>query len=293
MKKKLLAIGLILLSLPLSAQDRRDAGGPGSVSGQAITPSDFAMIISGFAQPFTSLMAATKFAQFAAQNVVRGGMNLLAVTNGATASDIPLYIRGYSGSAAPTAFLMQFDASKTDGSTGVAALAAQEKAFQWQTNNGNTLLMSMLGSGFLGLGITAPSMQLHFSGSAQSSGTIRVTGSSFAGASNAGAEIYYSGAAIFQAFDRTASTYQKVILNGTETEVQNAGTAVFNITTNGYLKPLQRTLAQIQAATPGAADVGALVTCTNCAGIYSVCRATGTTIGGFSLGASGTLAECK
>lgn len=94
---------------------------------------------------------------------------------------------------------------------------------------------SLLVPGNLGLGISAPSMQLHISGSEQSSGTIRVTGTDFTGASNAGAELYYSGGAFLQGYDRTAATYQKVILNGSSMEFQLQGISTGVITSGGNL----------------------------------------------------------
>lgn len=63
------------------------------------------------------------------------------------------------------------------------------------------------------------------------------------------------------------------------------------ITASGYMIAPYWTTAQIQAATPITAELGGQITCTNCAaGSFVVCTASGTTIQGFRLGASGTTA---
>lgn len=61
-------------------------------------------------------------------------------------------------------------------------------------------------------------------------------------------------------------------------------------TASGYFLAPYWTLAQIQAATPATAELGGIVTCTNCASAYSICQSTGTTLNGFRLGLTGTAA---
>ena len=79
----------------------------------------------------------------------------------------------------------------------------------------------------------------------------------------------------------------------------NGTTDLLTVRTNGdtsiaggYLLPYQRTLAQIQAITPAAYQLGGMVVCSNCAVAYSVCISTGATVQGFRLEGP-TLAECK
>lgn len=71
-----------------------------------------------------------------------------------------------------------------------------------------------------------------------------------------------------------------------------SGVAKSTVTAAGLIVPRAATLAQIQAFTPTANELGGFFTCSDCAGAYTVCQATGTTVQGFRLGFSGT-SECK
>lgn len=75
--------------------------------------------------------------------------------------------------------------------------------------------------------------------------------------------------------------------NGSSTPVAGvpitAPTAAQVVIRGSYVIPYIRTLAQIQALTPAAADVGGILICSNCAIPYSIAITTGATIQGFSL----------
>jgi hypothetical protein len=64
------------------------------------------------------------------------------------------------------------------------------------------------------------------------------------------------------------------------------------MTATGIFMPPNWTLAQIQAYTPAASELGGLVVCVNCASAYAICQSTGAQIQGFRAGVTGTT-ECK
>ncbi len=66
------------------------------------------------------------------------------------------------------------------------------------------------------------------------------------------------------------------------------GAHVSTMTTTGVFGIPRWTIAQLQAYTPTAAEVGGLVMCANCAGGYTLCKSTGAVIMGFQL-STGTL----
>ena len=73
-----------------------------------------------------------------------------------------------------------------------------------------------------------------------------------------------------------------------------SGATKSTFTAHGYWVPRTLTLAQMQATTPSAADIGGRIQISDAAKTYSICIATGATVQGFQLGdgaASGT--ECK
>ncbi len=66
------------------------------------------------------------------------------------------------------------------------------------------------------------------------------------------------------------------------------GLGITTITASGFLIAPAWTLARIQAYTPAATELWGQVTCTNCSSAGSVCQSTGTVLGGFRLGLTGT-----
>lgn len=96
----------------------------------------------------------------------------------------------------------------------------------------------------------------------------------------------------------TAATSTGTVINSAASptadilEVQINGSTVAVVSPLGGFKPYALPLATIQATTPNTIDLGGLYICKDCAAVYSICVATGTTKQGFRLSGSGT-AECK
>ena len=79
-----------------------------------------------------------------------------------TATDVsPVYFRSYNGATNPASAGFYFLAGKKSG-TGATDLAAGEIHSQWVKNDG-TVFVTLLGSGFLGIGVT-PSVLFHVAG---------------------------------------------------------------------------------------------------------------------------------
>lgn len=96
-------------------------------------------------QPITSFgWGATTYKLEEINSATGGGF----ITTGLTDSDvIPILFRGYSGVASPTVAMIKFQAGKTNGATGFAALAAGEIAYQFSNHSGAINWLTIYGDG--------------------------------------------------------------------------------------------------------------------------------------------------
>jgi hypothetical protein len=90
-----------------------------------------------------------------------GGIALSGFTTTSVAVP-PLVLEGYHGASVSGIAALQFHSYKHNGSTGRTALAAGEISYNF--SNATTSLMTMLGSGNVGIGTTAPSSKLQVTG---------------------------------------------------------------------------------------------------------------------------------
>jgi hypothetical protein len=74
----------------------------------------------------------------------------------------PLVLEGYHGANVSGIAAVQFHSYKHNGSTGRTALAASETSYNF--SNATTSLLTILGSGNVGIGTTAPTAKLHVAG---------------------------------------------------------------------------------------------------------------------------------
>ncbi len=138
-----------------TAAEPLKADGSGGVVGKSInlngiTVADFTSIFPG--------KAATLFGITQSSSVATGGMSANGFTN-TNSTGIPVIFTGYHGSVSPTVPTIIFRAAKHNGSTSAVALAAAEAIFQ--IRNWTTTVMTILGSGAVGLRTDTPAAQLH------------------------------------------------------------------------------------------------------------------------------------
>lgn len=107
---------------------------------------------SDVTQPVTVKAPASGYGYLTIQHGTQGGLRLAGLTD---ASNLPLLLEGVFGVTNPTDTMAAITIAgyKSDGGTDVADLAAAETVFQIKNNA--TILVTVLGSGNMGIGIAA------------------------------------------------------------------------------------------------------------------------------------------
>jgi hypothetical protein len=112
-------------------------------------------------QPATTSTEADTFGLFKKNNATNGGLLINGYSDG---DNVGIKINGIMGASDPTdtTGAIVFAGYKSDGSTGVTALADDETVFQ--VKNSTTELMTILGDGSVGIGVTDPGFKLEVVG---------------------------------------------------------------------------------------------------------------------------------
>lgn len=114
-----------------------------------------------FTQPFSPAITPNTYGVIGEDNSGTGGMQTIGVTS--DASKTGLLLVGLIGSTTPTAPAVKLVGGKSDGAGGVAAIGASEALLE--VNNALlTPLITVLGNGNMGIGVTIPTAKLHVVG---------------------------------------------------------------------------------------------------------------------------------
>lgn len=129
--------------------------------------------------PFSLAESADAYGTLGRTNASAGGLDIVGMSN--NTSGVPMTIEGYMGSVSPTAGIpaIKFNAGKSNGGTWLTSLGNSDMAFQFQNNT--AALVSILGSGNVGIGTTTPGANLSVVGTFQTSGNATVGGNVLTG----------------------------------------------------------------------------------------------------------------
>jgi hypothetical protein len=138
-----------------------------------IRDGDFMLTSAGVSHGMTDILPTNAFFTFKIDTLFSGGVGLV----GATASNngVPFNFQGVIGSATPTPGLaaIWFHAYKKNGASW-QALGATDTAFRFRSSIND--LMTIMGSGNVGLGTTTPAQKLDVVGNVNVSGDITAGG---------------------------------------------------------------------------------------------------------------------
>ncbi|MEA9357686.1 tail fiber domain-containing protein [Bacteriovorax sp. PP10] len=128
------------------------------ISNPNVTISDFSTT------GFSPTLGANTTAQWVNYSNTTGGYQLAGFTKSGTNNGVPAALVGYHGGTAPTTAAILLSGWKWNGATTRAALASSE--IVTQVANATTPLMTVLGSGYVGVGTATPQKLLHVLGNA-------------------------------------------------------------------------------------------------------------------------------
>jgi len=111
---------------------------------------------------FSPALSTRTTAQWVNHSNTSGGYQLSGFTRAGASTGIPAAIVGYHGDIAPTTAAIMLSGYKWNGATSRAVLSATE--IVTQIANGATPLMTVLGSGNVGIGVAAPTAKLEVAG---------------------------------------------------------------------------------------------------------------------------------
>lgn len=129
---------------------------------------------SDVAHGLTTLAETDTYLSVAKVSATLGGALVSALSDGDGSG---LIIRGVIGANNPTDTVpaVAFRAGKSNGTTGIADVAAAETAFQFGDSDNTDKYLTILGDGKVGIGQVAPTSLLHVVGTTNLAGAVTVT----------------------------------------------------------------------------------------------------------------------